>query len=76
MVSNYVVSANYSTRIVPNLKGKCKLLIMNVLLARANLWRVWILVESVEGSVEKFHTSGGDVVEFQLVVERLSVDAQ
>ena len=37
---------------------------------------VWILVESVEGSVEKFHTSGGEVVEFQLVVECLSVDAQ
>ena len=62
MVSNYVVSANYSTRIVPNLKGKCKLLIMNALLVRANLWRVWILVESVEGSVEFFHTSGGDAV--------------
>ena len=49
---------------------------MSVLLVCANLWRVWILVESVEGSVEKFHTSGGEVVEFQLVVECLSVDAQ
>ena len=35
---------------------------MSVLLVRANLWRVWILVESVEGSVEFFHTSGGDAV--------------
>ena len=37
---------------------------------------MWKSVESVEGSVEKFHTSGGEVVEFQLVVECLSVDAQ
>lgn len=29
---------------------------------------VWKPVESVEGSVEFFHTSSGDIVELQLIV--------
>ena len=58
------------------MKGIYNLLINKAEINFVHCGGMWKTVESVEGSVEKFHTSGGEVVEFQLVVECLSVDAQ